>query len=95
MIDKLIPNVKPLDKGEEQILKMVIDNEVSALKEHYDITLHKTLVKVQLPKNDETWKDLDKLCVLESNQNGRRRYIWYEVALNAINGYEDLKFNVT
>ena len=41
---------------------MVIDNEVSALKEHYDITSHKTLEKVQLHKNDEKWKDLDKLC---------------------------------
>jgi len=29
------------------------DNEVSALKEHYDITLHKTLAKVQVPENDE------------------------------------------
>ena len=29
------------------------DNEVSALKEHYDITLHKTLAKVQIHENGE------------------------------------------
>ena len=41
---------------------MVIDNEVSALKDHYDITFHKTLTKVQVPENDEKWRYLDKLC---------------------------------
>ena len=29
------------------------DDEASALKEHHDITLHKTLAKVQVPENDE------------------------------------------
>ena len=53
VIDQSISNVKLLDEGEEKIIKMVIDNEVSALKEHYDITLHKTLVKVQVPEHDE------------------------------------------
>ena len=53
MIDQLIPNVKLLKEGEQQIIKMVIDNEVRALKEHYDITLHKILAKVRVPKNDE------------------------------------------
>jgi len=43
------------------------DNEVSALKEHYDITLHKTLAKVQVPENDEKWRDLDKLCRIGIN----------------------------
>ena len=28
-------------------------NEVSVLKEQYDITIHKTLTKVQVPENDE------------------------------------------
>ena len=68
------------------------DNEVSALKEHYDITLHKTLAKVQVPENDEEWRDLDKLCRIGIDSNNRRRYLWYEVALNIINAYEDLKF---
>ena len=53
MIDQLIPNVKLLEDGEEQIIKMVIDNKVSSLKDHYDITFHKTLAKVQLAKSDE------------------------------------------
>ena len=65
------------------------DNEVSALKEHYDITLHKTLAKVQVPENEEI---SISYVVLESNQNDRQWYLWYEVALNAINDYEDLKF---
>ena len=29
------------------------DNEVSVLKEHYNITFHNTLAKVQVPENDE------------------------------------------
>ena len=41
---------------------MVIDNEVSALKEHYDVTFHKTFAKVQVPEKYERWRDLDKLC---------------------------------
>ena len=41
---------------------MVIDNEVSALKEHYDITFYKTLTKVQVLENDEKVRYLDKLC---------------------------------
>ena len=53
MINQSIPNVKFIDKGEEQIIKLVSDSEVSALKEHYDITFHKTLAKVQVPENDE------------------------------------------
>ena len=53
MIDQFIPNVRLLEEREEQIIKMVIDNEVSALKENYDITFHKTLAKVQVRKNDE------------------------------------------
>ena len=44
---------------------MVIANEASALKEHYDITFHKTLAKVQVPENDEKWRDFDKLCRIE------------------------------
>ena len=51
------------------------DNEVSALKEHYDITLHKTLAKLQIPENDEKWRDLDKLCPMESYQNDCWWYI--------------------
>ena len=70
------------------------DNEVSALKEHYDITLNKALTKVQVPENDEKWRDLDKLCRIGIESNDRRRYLWYEVALNAINGYDDLKFKL-
>ena len=41
---------------------MVIDNEVSALKEHYDITFHKTLAKVLVHEKNEKWRDLDKFC---------------------------------
>ena len=41
---------------------MVIANEASALKEHCDLTFHKTLVKIQVPKNDGKKRDLDKLC---------------------------------
>ena len=47
------PNVKLLDKRGEQIIKMVIANEASALKEHYDITFDKTLAMVQVPENDK------------------------------------------
>ena len=32
------------------------DNEASAIKEHHDITLHKTLAKIQVPKNDGKMK---------------------------------------
>ena len=46
----------------EKIIKMVIANEASALKAHYDLTFHKTLAKIQVPKNDEKKRDLDKLC---------------------------------
>ena len=53
MIDQSISNVKLLEKGEEQIIKLVSDSEVSALKEHYDITFHKTLAKVQVPEKNE------------------------------------------
>ena len=38
------------------------DNKVSVLKEHYNITFHNTLAKVQVPENDEKWRNLDKLC---------------------------------
>ena len=65
MIDQLIPNVKLLKEGEQQIIKMVIDNKVSSLKDHYDITFHKTFAKVQVPENNEKRKDLDKLCRIE------------------------------
>ena len=41
---------------------MVIANEASASKEHYDITFDKTLTKVQVLENDENGRDLDKLC---------------------------------
>ena len=41
MIDQLISNVKLLEEEEQQIIKMVIANEVSALKEYYDITFIK------------------------------------------------------
>ena len=53
MIEQSISNVKLLEKGEKHIIKMVIANEASALKEHYDITFHKSLAKVQVPENDE------------------------------------------
>ena len=46
-------NIELLEEGEEKIIKMVIDNEVSALKEHYDIPFHKILTKVQIPENEE------------------------------------------
>ena len=38
------------------------DNETSDIKENHDITLHKTLENVQVPENNEKWRDLDKLC---------------------------------
>ena len=38
------------------------DNEASAIRENHDITLHKTLENVQVPENNEKWRDLDKLC---------------------------------
>ena len=44
-LEHSIPNVKILDKGVEQIIKMFIANEASSLKEHYDITFHKALAK--------------------------------------------------
>lgn len=62
MIDQMVSNVKFLEEGEEQMIKMVNDNEASSLKEHHDITLYKTLTKVQVPENDEKLGDLDKLC---------------------------------
>ena len=40
------------------------ENEANAIKDHIDITLHKTLKKVQVPENDEKWRDLDKLCLV-------------------------------
>ena len=49
MIDLSISNVKLLEKGEEQIIKIFIANEASALKEYYDITFHNTLPKIQAP----------------------------------------------
>ena len=52
VINQSIPNIKLLDKVEKQIIKMIIANEASALKDHYDITFHKTLAKVQVPEND-------------------------------------------
>ena len=41
------------------------DNEANAIREHHDITIHKTLKKVQVPENDEKWRDLNKLCHVE------------------------------
>ena len=48
MIDQSISKVKILKEVEEKIIKMVIDNEVSSLKEHYYIIFYKTLAKVQV-----------------------------------------------
>ena len=38
------------------------NNETSATRDHRDITIHKTLGKVQVPENDEKWRDLNRLC---------------------------------
>ena len=67
------------------------DNEASAIKEHIDITLHKTLEKVQVPENNEKLSSISYV-MLKSISNNCRRYLWYEVALNDINCDEDLEF---
>ena len=56
MIYQLIPNVKLLKEGEDQIIKMIIDNELRALKENYGITLHKSWQRfryMKMMKNEE------------------------------------------
>ena len=68
------------------------DNEASAIKEHIDITLHKILKKVQVPEIMKNEKISISYVLLELISNNRRRYLWYEVALNDINCDEDLEF---
>lgn len=57
------------------MIKMVNDNEASALKEHHDITLYKILTKVQVPENDENEVISISYVVLKSISNDRRRYL--------------------
>ena len=68
------------------------DNEASAKNEHMDITLHIILIKVQVPEIMKNEEISISYVLLESISNNRRRYLWYEVALNDINCDEDLEF---
>lgn len=43
------------------------DKETSALKEHHDVTLDKTLANVKVPENVEKWRDFDKLRRIGTN----------------------------
>ena len=56
VIDQSIPNIKFLKK-EGANDQYGHDNEASAIKEHIDITLHKTRKKVQVP---EKWRKMKR-----------------------------------
>ena len=90
VIDQSIPNIKFREEGAND--QYVHDNEASAIKEHIDMTLHKILKKVQVPEIMKNEEISISYVLLESISNNRRRYLWYEVALNDINCDEDLEF---
>ena len=92
MVYQSIQNVKLLDKGVKPIIKTVIANEASDLKEHYDLIFHKTLAKVQVPYNDEIEEISITYVVQKSISKWAAMVYLICVALNAIIDYEDLIF---
>ena len=91
VIDQSVPNIKFLKK-EGANDQYGHNNDTSAIKEHIDITIHKILKKVQVPEIMKNEEISISYVLLESISNNRRRYLWYEVALNDINCDEDLEF---